>query len=181
MLRGAGDLLAEDTEKAEALNAAFVSAFAGRTRLWEFEVPKATGKDWRKEDFTRQSWIRLGEHLAWTWTMPWELRGCTHGCFRSWPMSLRPHSIPLKGDGHWRRFMRTGRKKTLLLCSRRARRSIWSTTGSSASPQSLERKGDGANNPGNHFQAREGQEGDWKLSAWICTGEIMPNQPDSLL
>lgn len=40
LLSGAGDLLTEDTEIAEALSAAFVSAFTGRTCLQAFEVPR---------------------------------------------------------------------------------------------------------------------------------------------
>lgn len=62
MLSGAGHLLTEDTEEAEALNAAFVSAFTGRTCLQEFEVLKMSRKVWRKEEFPQQSWIRLREH-----------------------------------------------------------------------------------------------------------------------
>lgn len=42
-------------------------------------------------------------------------------------------------------------------------------------------KGDGLNNPGNHFQREEGQEGDWEQSTWIYEGEIMLNQRDSIL
>lgn len=36
-------------------------------------------------------------------------------------------------------------------------------------------------NPGNHFQAHEGQEKHWKQSAWIHHGEVIFDQPDSLL
>lgn len=42
-------------------------------------------------------------------------------------------------------------------------------------------EGDEGTNPGNNVYVYEGQEGDLELSAWICEGEITPDQPGSLL
>lgn len=98
MLSRAGDLLPEDTEIAEALTAAFGSAFAVGTCLQEFEVPKMSGKVWRKEDFPQQSWIRLGEHLN---KLDLDNAVALEG-MRSWMLrelanvTARPRSIPFE-------------------------------------------------------------------------------------
>lgn len=40
---------------------------------------------------------------------------------------------------------------------------------------------DGAGGPGNHFQTCRQPRGDWEQTAWLCRGEILPDQPGSLL
>lgn len=42
-------------------------------------------------------------------------------------------------------------------------------------------EGDGANPPGSHFQAPEGQEGDLELPVKTEQGQIVPDQPEYLL
>lgn len=57
-----------------------------------------------------------------------------------------------------------------------SRRKIWGITGQTALVT-----GKVMEKPGNLFQTHEGQEGDREPSAQVYRGEIMLNQPDSLL
>lgn len=53
--------------------------------------------------------------------------------------------------------------------------------GGSCQPHHNPWKGEGANNPLNHFETNEGQEGDWELSVCTYKGKNMPHQPNNLL
>lgn len=60
-------------------------------------------------------WIRLGNILTnYKYRSPWDLLHYTHECWGTWLMSLwRNSSLPLKGQGNYVRFPRSGRKATL--------------------------------------------------------------------
>lgn len=86
-------------------------------------------------------------------------------------MSFQGHSeSTLEGHGSLGKFLRTEKKQMSLLFSR-------SQKGGSRKFQTVHPylnsfKSDVANKPGKHFQGYEGQQGDWKESAWLYEEEI---------
>ncbi|GAB0208054.1 mitochondrial enolase superfamily member 1 [Grus japonensis] len=64
LLNEVGALVMEDTEKAELLNAAFVSVFTAKTGPQESQTLKVGEKVWRKEDLplVEEDWVR--DHLG---------------------------------------------------------------------------------------------------------------------
>ncbi|KAK4810486.1 hypothetical protein QYF61_004266 [Mycteria americana] len=64
LLNETGDLVTQDTEKAEVLNAFFASVFTSKTGLQEYQAPETRGKAWSKEDvlFVEEDQIR--EYLS---------------------------------------------------------------------------------------------------------------------
>lgn len=66
--------------------------------------------------------------------------------------------IILKYCGHWEKQSKTGGQEMPLQTLTVAGRRTQGTIDLSPSPC----KGDGAHNPGNYFQAHEGQEGNWE-------------------
>ena len=80
----------------------------------------------------------------------WDLMGCAHECWGSWPMSLWGCSwLSLKGHGKQGRFLRTGRKQMPPLFSRKKVQELQPGHHHLDSGE-----GDGTNNPGNYFQTR---------------------------
>ncbi|KAK4807033.1 hypothetical protein QYF61_000362 [Mycteria americana] len=107
LLNEIGDLVTQDMEKAEVLNAAFASVFTSKTSLQESQAPEARGKVWSKEDVPLVEEDLVREYLS----KP-DVQGQERG-----PRELQAGQPPLDP------------------C-----------------------EGDGAANPGNRFQAREGQD-----------------------
>jgi len=50
LLNEKGDLITQEMEKAEVLNAAFASVFTSKIDPWESQGPETNGKGWNKED-----------------------------------------------------------------------------------------------------------------------------------
>lgn len=63
LLHGAGNLMAQDMEKAAVLNAFFASVFSARASLQESWVPEAKGKGWRKECIPFVEGNPISKHL----------------------------------------------------------------------------------------------------------------------
>ena len=64
LLKEGGDLVMEDTEKVELLNAFFASVFTAKAGPQESQTPKVRDETWRKEDFpfVEEDWVR--DHLS---------------------------------------------------------------------------------------------------------------------
>lgn len=71
--------MAQDLEKAEVLNAAFISAFTSKTGLQKSKAAETRGKVWSNEFFRVVEGDQVREFLS-NWTGPWALMGCTHKC-----------------------------------------------------------------------------------------------------
>lgn len=149
------------TGEAEVLKGIFTSVFTGEICLQESWARKTCPQMWK---------IRLGNTKTnWTYMSLWGLMGCPHECWGSWPVSLQGHSSLSVERLWWLGKVPKGwKKQKLILFLRKAR---------TASQSHL----DGANNPANHFQKHEGQEGDLQWSASIYEGEIRSDQPDGFL
>lgn len=60
LLNWTGDLVTKDMEKAEVLNALFVSVFTSKIGPLEPQAPESSVKAWSKEDLHLVGRIRLG-------------------------------------------------------------------------------------------------------------------------
>ncbi|KAK4810492.1 hypothetical protein QYF61_004272 [Mycteria americana] len=63
LLNGTGDLVTQDMEKADVLNAFFASVFTRKTSLQESHVPETKGRVWNKEDIPL--WKRISFDRSW--------------------------------------------------------------------------------------------------------------------
>ncbi|GAB0177898.1 mitochondrial enolase superfamily member 1 [Grus japonensis] len=59
-----GDLGTQDMEKAEVLNAGFLSVFTSKTGLQESQVLETKGKDWSKKDVPLIEEDQIREYLS---------------------------------------------------------------------------------------------------------------------
>lgn len=72
-----GDLVAQDIEKDEVLNAFFASAFISKSNLQESQ--KQRGKAGERKMYYCWKIMRSGNTKAnWAYIRPWCLIGCTH-------------------------------------------------------------------------------------------------------
>ena len=64
LLNEMGDLVTQDMEKADVLNAFFASAFTSKTGLQESQVPATRGKGWIKDDVPLVEEDQVKEYLS---------------------------------------------------------------------------------------------------------------------
>ena len=64
LLNGAGELVPEDTEKANVLSALFSLVFTDKTNLQESQAPETRANIWNKEELPLSEEDQVREHLS---------------------------------------------------------------------------------------------------------------------